>query len=269
MRFTSLRRPLGGFMPPVEGEEKRSAEAESARLLKLIGLVFKRLKDLEKTMADQNYTTADILAAVKEQQGITASMSAMLTQIHGRVMQLVAGQVNPQTQADINEAFAEIKGNSRALADAITTYTPDAGAPAQPAGQTATSTTASLSKSTINVGDSVTISAGVSSATGNAAALTGSVDFLSDGQKIGSGSLDSTGVAAFSTTAAPAGDHSITAVYGGDSNYASSTSEPVVLSVMPAQSAGEAGSAAGSSQGSTTGAAAGDGSQQAGQQQGS
>ena len=247
-KFQSLRRVMGGYMPPEQAaiEVRDEGMAETLRHVEILGrLILRTLQRLEKKMDAQNYTVADILAATKEQQGVAASMSTMLTQIHARVMQLVANQIDPATQASINEAFAEIKGNSRALADAITTYTPDANAgqtqPGTGTGSTggaaapsATSTTVSLSKSTINVGDGVTMSAGVSSSNGNVNAVTGSVTFAADGQTIGSANLDSTGVAAFSTTSAPAGDHSITAVYSGDANYAPSTSEAVTLSVMPA-----------------------------------
>ena len=41
----------------------------------------------------------------------------------------------------------------------------------------------------------------------------------------------SAGTASLSTSAFAAGPHTLTAVYSGDSNYASSTSPPVVLNV--------------------------------------
>jgi hypothetical protein len=57
------------------------------------------------------------------------------------------------------------------------------------------------------------------------AGATGSVAFKDGGTTIGSGTL-SGGTASFSTTALTAGNHSITAVYGGDTLYLTSTSTP-------------------------------------------
>jgi len=237
-----MRRVLGGFMPPlpeVETTEVRyEGLADDLRHLEILGrLILRTIHRLEKQMADQNVTINDILAAAKEQQGEVASMGALLQKIHDRVNQLVAGQIDPATQASINEAFAEIKGNTRALADSITTYTPDATAGTGPADTGAkTTTTLKTSNAVVTVGDTVSLSAAVSaSGNGPIDAITGTVTFASDGGEIGKGSLDSTGVAALSVSDLAAGDHSITATYGGDANFASSTSDPVTQSVMPAQ----------------------------------
>jgi len=189
-------------------------------------------------MADQNLTINDILAAAKEQEGEVASMGVLLQKIHDRVNQLVAGQIDPSTQSRINEAFAEIKGNTRALADSITTYTPDASAGTTGTGPAdtgaKTTTTLKTSNAVVTVGDTVSLSAAVSAASGIDKAVTGTVTFASDGGEIGKGSLDSTGVATLSVSDLAAGDHSITATYGGDANFASSTSDAVTQSVMPA-----------------------------------
>jgi len=235
-----MRRVLGGFMPPlpeVETTEVRyEGLADDLRHLEILGrLILRTIHRLEKQMADQNVTINDILAAAKEQQGEVASMGALLQKIHDRVNQLVAGQIDPATQASINEAFAEIKGNTRALADSITTYTPDATAGTGPADTGAkTTTTLKTSNAVVTVGDAVSFSAAVSAASGIDKPVTGTVTFASDGGEIGKGSLDSTGVAALSVSDLAAGDHSITATYGGDANFASSTSDAVTQSVMPA-----------------------------------
>lgn len=193
-------------------------------------------------MADQNVTTQQILDAVTAQKGQIASLSTLIGGIKERLNAVLAGQISPAAQAQLNDIMSEIQGNSRAITDAIATNDDDpatvasdgsGGAPAQPAKPSATSTTLSTSKAVVTLGEEFTLSAGVSSSTGNANAITGSVTFATEAGSIGVASLDSTGVAAFATTGV-AGDHSITATYGGDANYASSTSEPVTQSVLPA-----------------------------------
>jgi subtilase family serine protease len=79
-------------------------------------------------------------------------------------------------------------------------------------------------------GQSVTFTATV---TGAAATPTGTVTFLDGGNSIGTGALTS-GVATITTQALTAASHTITASYGGDSNYSTSTSAPLTESVTAA-----------------------------------
>ena len=94
---------------------------------------------------------------------------------------------------------------------------------------TSTALTSSLNPST--VGASVTFTATVTSAT--AGTITGSVNFLDGSTSIGTGTVGTGGVATLMTSALAQGSHSITAVYGGDTNYTTSTS-PVVSQVVNA-----------------------------------
>ena len=99
-------------------------------------------------------------------------------------------------------------------------------------GATSTSVTSSLNPST--VGTSVTFTATVvaTAPSGNkpaqatAATPTGTVTFKDGSTTLGPGTL-SAGVATFATSALAQGTHSITAVYGGDTNYSGSTSTAV------------------------------------------
>lgn len=97
-------------------------------------------------------------------------------------------------------------------------------------GTTASTTTLSASESTVTAGGSVTLTASVSPT-----AATGSVTFLSNGSSIGNATL-SAGTASYTATFTTAGSDTLTATYGGDSTYASSTSSAVTLTVTAASS---------------------------------
>jgi Bacterial Ig-like domain (group 3) len=95
-------------------------------------------------------------------------------------------------------------------------------------GLTSTTTVLSSSLNPSFYLQSVTFTAVVSGAGGTP---TGTVQFFDFGSLIGSGSLDVTGTATFATPALTIGAHNITAVYGGDSIFAGSTSNLVVQTV--------------------------------------
>ena len=81
-----------------------------------------------------------------------------------------------------------------------------------------------------NVGQSVTLTAAVSSQSGTTTP-TGTVTFMNGSTTLGTGTLNGSGVATLSTSSLPAGADSITASYGGDSNDASSVSQAVTVNV--------------------------------------
>lgn len=85
------------------------------------------------------------------------------------------------------------------------------------------STTTSLvtSGNPSDVGSTVTFTATI---VGSGATMAGTVTFNDGATTIGTGSLNAAGVASFSTASLPVGTHPITAVYGGDTNNAGSTS---------------------------------------------
>jgi hypothetical protein len=85
----------------------------------------------------------------------------------------------------------------------------------------ATNTALATSASPATPGQSVTFTATVTSA---AATPTGSVQFNLDGSNLGSPvALNAGGVATLATSSLAAGAHSVTAVYGGDSNFNTSS----------------------------------------------
>jgi hypothetical protein len=117
----------------------------------------------------------------------------------------------------------------------------------------ATSTALTSSPNPSTTATNVTFTATVTS--GTAGTITGTVAFLDGSTQIGTGTL-SAGVATFTTTTPlTQGTHSITAQYGGDSNYSSSTSTAVSQVVNAAGSAATTTALTSSLNPSTTGAA--------------
>jgi hypothetical protein len=98
-------------------------------------------------------------------------------------------------------------------------------------GTIATTTGLTEAAPSINAGDSATFTATVMAAAATNSAPGGTVTFLDGGTTLGSATLQSNGSAIFSTTALPVGADSITARYGGDSNFTGSTSAAVTETV--------------------------------------
>jgi hypothetical protein len=98
---------------------------------------------------------------------------------------------------------------------------------------TTTAVTSSLNPSPS--GTSVTFTAAVTSAT--AGTITGTVTFFDGSAALGSPVTLTSGAALFSTSSLAAGSHTITAVYSGDSSYASSTSPTLIQTVNAASKA--------------------------------
>ncbi len=119
--------------------------------------------------------------------------------------------------------------------------------------QAATATTVLPSANTISPGGSITLNASIATGTATVpsfgAAPTGTVSFFSNGTVVGTAQpvIGTAGTASFlaslltpssataslTTTALPTGSDSITATYTGDSNYATSTSPAVTVTVQP------------------------------------
>jgi hypothetical protein len=78
-------------------------------------------------------------------------------------------------------------------------------------------------------GQSVTFTATVTSTAGGIP--TGEVTFFNGTTLLGTGSLSASGLATYVTTGLAVGSQSITAIYGGDANYVTSTSQPVTETV--------------------------------------
>jgi hypothetical protein len=88
--------------------------------------------------------------------------------------------------------------------------------------QADTGTALTAAPNPANVNQSITFTASVTS--GSSGAPTGTVSFMDGATQIGSSSLNGNGIATLSISTLTVGTHSLTAVYGGDSNFNGSTS---------------------------------------------
>jgi hypothetical protein len=114
------------------------------------------------------------------------------------------------------------------------TYTSATGASLVTVNSASSGTTLVASATSVTAGTSVTFTATVTPPTGGTTP-TGSVTFMDGATMLGTGTLNGSGVATFTTSTLAVGQHSITAVYGGDSNNAGSTSNAVTVTVSVAQ----------------------------------
>jgi hypothetical protein len=98
-----------------------------------------------------------------------------------------------------------------------------------------TSTTVLSSSGAISYGQSASFTATV---TGVPAGIppTGTITILDSGISLGTAPLNSAGVGSFTPVSLSTGAHTITAAYGGDTNFAASTSAPLTQTVNPATS---------------------------------
>ena len=94
----------------------------------------------------------------------------------------------------------------------------------QTVGQAGTTTSVAASPSSSVYGQSVTFTATIGVVTPGAGTPTGSVTFMDGSTTLGTGTLNSTGAASFTISALAVGSHAITAVYGGDGNFTTSSS---------------------------------------------
>jgi hypothetical protein len=110
--------------------------------------------------------------------------------------------------------------------DARVTYSP-------PTSQLPTASTTALTTSTgsILAGSLVTYTATV---VGNGSVPTGTVTFYDGSSSLGTAALNGAGVASLSTSALTTGSHAITAVYGGNSAFGSSTSSMLTQLIVAA-----------------------------------
>jgi hypothetical protein len=94
----------------------------------------------------------------------------------------------------------------------------------------ASNTVLAVSPATANFGQSVTLTATVTGPSG-APVPTGTVTFNSGTNALGTGTLNASGIATYTTSTLAPNNYSLTAAYGGDATYSSSTSAAGTLTV--------------------------------------
>src|SRR6266702_859941 len=113
-----------------------------------------------------------------------------------------------------------------------TNFDPSSSSPLSQTVNKAATTVTSISSANPSVfGQPVTFTATVSSPAG---IPTGTVTFLDGASSLGTGTLDSSGIATLTTASLAVGAHSITASYGGDTNFDPSSSSPLSQTVNKA-----------------------------------
>jgi sugar lactone lactonase YvrE len=184
-----------------------------------------------------DYTTATgsaILTVKKAMPAITWATPKAIT--YGTALsatQLDASSIVSGTFAYSPAAGTVLAVGSQTLSVAFTPsniidYTTTSGSVVLTVNKATPAVTLTSSASSIVSGTSVTFTAGV---TGSGAEPTGSVTFFDGTKQIGLGTLNSSGVATFATSTLAVGKQSITASYGGNTNYLSANSSAIIIKV--------------------------------------
>jgi len=100
-----------------------------------------------------------------------------------------------------------------------------------PPAQMTSTTTVSSSLNPSASGQSVTFTSTVTGQSGSTITPTGTVTFMDGASALGTGSLNASAQATYTTSSLTVGSHSITAVYGGDTNFTGSTSTALTQTV--------------------------------------
>ena len=202
---------------------------------------------------DSGSTSAVVTQTVNPVSTVTSISSSTSTSVFGQSVTFTAG-VTPNTatgtftfkdgtktlgSAALSGGSAAFSINSLAVGShSITAVyggdTNDNGSTSSSINQTVNkaSTTIALSSpaSSAKLGAAVTFTVTVNAVSPSAGTPTGIVTFKNGTTTLGTATL-SNGKATFSTSSLPVGIDSITAVYGGDSNFSSSTSNNVSLTI--------------------------------------
>jgi hypothetical protein len=100
--------------------------------------------------------------------------------------------------------------------------------------QAATTSSVASSANPSVVGQSVTFTASVTASAPSSGTPTGTVTFMDGATTLGTGTLNGSGQTTLATSALTLGSHSITVVYGGDTNYTTSTSSTLTQTINQA-----------------------------------
>jgi probable HAF family extracellular repeat protein len=98
--------------------------------------------------------------------------------------------------------------------------------------QAASATALTPSPNPSTLGQAVNLTAPVAAVAPGAGIPTGTVTFLDGTTTLGTGTLNGSAVATLTTSSLSTGSHTLTAIYAGDANFVTSTSPPVIQSVV-------------------------------------
>jgi hypothetical protein len=178
--------------------------------------------------ATVNYRTIAGTATAGEDYVATSGIASISSGTEGTIEVLIHGdrkrEPNETFTIEISSAFYASIGRSSAT---VTIVDDDANALAP------TTTTLALSNASITYGETIRLSAAATPASAGMPAPSGAVTFAADGHSIGTVALTN-GAAAMETDVLPAGSHSFTASYGGDTTNDVSTSVPLIAIVAKA-----------------------------------
>ncbi len=178
--------------------------------------------------------TATVVAPAGSSTAPTGSVTFLVNGVSYKVVPLAGGPVSatitglPAGNNTINASYSgdmNYAASSGATQTIVVTLAP-----------TTTTFTSSISSAmSVSPGTSVILTATVLS-TVTGAMPTGTVNFVSNGTTLASAAVNtSTGVATVTTTALPVGNYAMTAVYGGDPGFATSTSAAITVSIRSQQ----------------------------------
>lgn len=176
-----------------------------------------RSSDGALTVIVINKTTSPIQTSLALANFSSTTSAKVYSYSNANMTQIVVGAAVPVVSSTVNYNFAPYSAT-------VFVFTAAAASPVS------TTTSLAASSSQITLGQSVTLTATVASTSGTSTP-TGTVTFKDSGTQIGTGTLDTSGSATLSTTGFAVGSHSITAIYSGDSNFASSISAPVSVTL--------------------------------------
>ncbi len=136
------------------------------------------------------------------------------------------GTLNGSGQAAFNASGLSVGSHSITVIYGGDTHftTSTSSALTQTVNQSTTNAVVTLSSNPAVFGQSITLTATVSANAPGTGTPTGTVTFKDGSTVVGTGTLNGAGIATFSTSGLSVGNHSITVVYGGDTNFTTSTS---------------------------------------------
>jgi uncharacterized protein YoxC len=212
--------PQNAAPDPMLARMREERRADAARLNTIFGFLIRRM---ERIM----HTLEDILADVTSARGDIDSLATLTAGIKKQLDEVLAGALTPSQQMRVDAIFDKVQQNKQAVVDAIKS--------SDNVGDNITDTTVTSSNTRSNVGDSVVFTAAVAKHPDAPADKnpTGSMVFTIDGTQVGSVSVGTDGTAqSAAVTNLTEGDHQVTATYGGDSVFETSTSAALTQTVV-------------------------------------